>query len=135
MSGDRLDPVSPSQSKGAGIDEFIGKAGSYERGFVFTASVIVTGLLLSRAIFGSSSAMGIVVPLLVLGSLYIPRIRRGLETRHPKINTRPRIVATALLLPPYLFRIATEAFSRTEKAAILTSWVATLIGSTALLLA
>lgn len=139
MSGESSETETQSASSeepavASRLDDFVGRAGSYERGFVFTAGLIVAGLLAGRLLLGPTTILSVGIPLVILAGLVTPRIVRGLPIRHPRINTRGRILATALAFPPYLFRIANDSFSRTEKSAIVTSWAASIIGLAAVMI-
>ncbi len=110
----------------------LGQSGSFERGFVQTAGLIVLGLLLGRLFTPSGALLGAVVPLAVLAALTTHRVIRGIAPVKPWLAQRRRQIALGIACSPALTRFAPGSFSRSDRASLWTAWGASLIGLVAL---
>lgn len=110
----------------------LGQSGSFERGFVQTAGLIVLGLLLGRVFTPSAALLGTVVPLAVLAALTTHKVIRGIAPVKPWLAQRRRQIALGIACSPALTRFAPGSFSRSERASLWTAWGASLIGLAAL---
>ena len=124
-----VDPTPRASS--AVAEEVLGPTGSYERGFVITAAFLFVSLLAARWVVGDHPLVGVVVPAIVLASLLGVKLRQGVVPTRGWLASTPRCAAAGVACPPLLTSIARDSFSRTERAALATSWAAMLIGMAA----
>ena len=110
----------------------LGQSGSFERGFVQAAGVIVAGLLLGRMVTGNTALLGAVVPLMLLASMVTYKVIRGITPTRRWLSTRPRQIALGIACSPALTWLARGSFDRSERATVWTAWSAALVGAAAL---
>lgn len=114
------------------VEEVFGKRGSYERGFVLSAGIIVALLLIGRALLGPTPMLGILVPAIVLsGAIGNCFRRKTLPSDNRRASTLGKCWTMGILCGPLLAILARHSLSRTESAALATSWLATAIGTLA----
>lgn len=116
----------------ARVSELMGDRGSFERGFVQTAGLIVAGLLLGRLFTDNTALLSAMVPLALLASFVTHKAVRGLETTRQWLATKPRQIALGVTCGPALTWLSRGSFSRSERATVWTAWAAALLGIVAL---
>jgi len=114
------------------VKELLGQSGSFERGFVQAAGLIVVGLLVGRAVTENTALLSAVVPLSLLASLVTHKAIRGIAPTREWLATRPRQIVLGLACSPALTWFSRDSFNRSEKATLWTAWAAALIGLLAL---
>ncbi|MBL1216553.1 MAG: hypothetical protein D8M59_03570 [Planctomycetes bacterium] len=145
-----LQRLIPQRIKSAGawlvhnMGEFVGGAGSYERGFVAAAVVLVIMLGAARLILGSTPVVGALVPMLALTGVLAYRLRRmsfqsarlpSDEQPAPKrwgkwINTRWKAAMLGIVCAPLLTHVLKPMSpAKSHRAFIWTCWLAFLVGS------
>jgi len=117
------------------VDGVLGRRGSFERGFVQAAGMIVAGLLLGRIVTDNSPLLGALVPLAVLGSIVTYKVFRGVSPAKPWLASKPRQIALGIACSPALTWLTHGSFDRSERATVWTAWSAALVGVLALLAA
>ncbi|MCC6908789.1 MAG: hypothetical protein IT430_12665 [Phycisphaerales bacterium] len=129
------EPVPPTGSAGVRgrVADVVGEAGSFERGFVQTAGLIVGGLLLGRLVTDNTALLGAMVPLALLASFITHKAVRGLQPTKQWLGSRPRQIALGVACSPALTWLSRGSFSRSERATAWTAWAAALVGILALL--
>lgn len=125
------EPAGPA-SVGQKVSEVLGERGSFERGFVQAAAVIVGGLLLGRLLTDNTALLSAVVPLALLASFTAHKVLRGLAPSRQWLASKPRQIALGLACSPALTWLTGQSFSRSERATVWTAWAATFIGLFAL---
>lgn len=114
------------------VREVLGQSGSFERGFVQAAGLLVGGLLLGRLVTDNAALLSAIVPLTLLASLVTHKVLRGIEPARQWLATRPRQIALGIACSPALTWLSRGSFSRSERATLWTAWTASLIGLVAL---
>lgn len=145
--------IVPQRFKSAGSrlvkhsGDFIGGAGSYERGFVSAAVVLVVLLGTARLILGSTPVVGAVVPMLLLACILAYRLRHTRFGATPGadgeavdaqfsgrigrfIDTRWKAAILGIVCAPALMHfVRTMSPAKSQRAFIWTCWLAFLVGS------
>lgn len=132
---EHADEPTPSQSIRGKVGEVLGQSGSFERGFVQTAGIIVAGLLLGRIVTGNTALLGAVVPLALLASFVTYKALRGITPARQWLATKPRQIVLGIACSPALTWLTRGSFNRSERATVWTAWSAALIGVAALFIA
>ncbi len=126
-----VQPSPPAGVRGR-LTDLVGDAGSFERGFVQTAGMIIGGLLLGRLFTDNAALLGAMVPLALLASFITHKALRGLQPTKQWLATRPRQIALGVACSPALTWLSQGSFTRSEKATVWTAWSAALVGMLAL---
>ncbi len=116
----------------ARVRDALGQSGSFERGFVQAAGLLVGGLLLGRLVTENTALLSAIVPVALLASLVTHKVLRGIEPARHWLATRPRQIALGIACSPALTWLSRGSFSRSERATLWTAWTASLIGVAAL---
>ncbi len=133
FESEHTDEPAPSNSVTSKVSNLLGESGSFERGFVQTAAIIVAGLLVGRIVTPSTAILGAVVPLALLASFVTHKVIRGLQPSRQWLASKPRQIALGLACSPALTWFSRGSFNRSERATVWTAWAATAIGLLALM--
>gem|GEM_PF-5695000 len=117
------------------VSNLLGESGSFERGFVQTAAIIVAGLLIGRILTPNTAILGAIVPLSLLASFVTHKVVRGIQPTRHWLATKPRQIALGLACSPALTWLSSGSFNRSERATVWTAWSAAAIGVLALMAA
>lgn len=112
------------------VTDFMGKTGSYERGFILSTMIMVSMLAMSRVVIGSHPLVGIVIPMIMLAATLawcIKNIRKQASSDWLRSRIKPILVGVGFM--PYLTLKAGSSINKTHKAVLWTSWLALVIGT------
>jgi len=115
------------------LNTFFGRAGSFERGFILTASLLLGLLSLVRIFFGSQPWIGVMVPMGILSMTLAYSLTwagDGLVNRSSRLmNTRLKTILLGIVCAPLLSWFSRKKLSHAQIAILSTSWVAMMIGT------
>lgn len=135
FESEHVGPPTPARPIRERVDGVLGQSGSFERGFVQAAGLIVAGLLLGRIVTDNTALLGALVPIAALGSIVTHKVIRGVSPAKHWLATKPRQIVLGIACSPALTWFTRGSFNRSERATLWTAWAAALVGVVALLAA